>query len=104
MIGISPKFSFDVTNHNPPWMDNVEDEQLDARRRPRTPVIVSEPPPVPLMDPMQVLIDMGFIERFGEALCRTVLNQFPNNLERIVDELALYAARTDQINRHHDNL
>jgi hypothetical protein len=104
MIGVSPKFSFDVTNHNPPWMNDVEDEQLDARRRPRTPVLVSEPPPVTLMDTMQVLIDMGFVGRLGDALCRTVINQYPDDLERIVHELTLYAARTDQINRRHDNL
>jgi len=36
MINISPKFSFNVTNHNPPWMDDEEDELLEARRRPRT--------------------------------------------------------------------
>ncbi len=103
MIGVSQKFSFDVTQHNPPWMSEVEDDQLDARRRPRTPVQVSEPPPAPLMDIRQVITDMGFLERFGEALCRTVLDRYPNDLERIVHELTLYAARTDQLNRLHDN-
>jgi hypothetical protein len=103
MIGVSQKFSFDVTQHNPPWMSEVEDDQLDARRRPRTPVPVFEPPPVPLMDIRQVITDMGFLERFGEALCRTVLDRYPNDLERIVHELTLYAARTDQLNRFHDN-
>jgi hypothetical protein len=103
MIGVSSKFSFDVTSHNPPWMDEAEDEQTDVRRRPRTPVQVSEPPPAPLMDIRQVITDMGFLERFGEALCRTVLDRYPNDLERIVHELTLYAARTDQLNRLHDN-
>jgi hypothetical protein len=98
MIGISPKFSFDVTNHLPPWMTDLEDEEVDARRRPRTPVLVSEslPPPVLLMDTMQVLIDMGFVGRLGEALCRTVVNQYPDDLERIVHELTLYSARANQ--------
>lgn len=102
MIGVSPKFSFDVTNHNPPWMNEIEDEQLDARRRPRTPVPLSEPPPVPLIETMQVVIDMGFVDRFGEAFCRTVINRYPNDLERIVHELTLYAARTDELNRRLD--
>jgi hypothetical protein len=93
MIGVSPRFSFDVTDHNPPWQNDIEDEQLDSRRRPRTPVPMSEPLP-------QAIIDMGFVDRFGEAFCRSVVNQYPNDLERIVEELTLFSARTDQINLH----
>jgi hypothetical protein len=104
MIGISPKFSFDVTSHNPPWMNDFEDEQLEARRRLRTtaPVNVSEPPPVPLIDPMQVIIDMGFVGRFGEAFCRTFFDRYPNDLEKVVQELTLFSARTDEMNRAFD--
>jgi hypothetical protein len=99
MIGISSNFPFDVTSHNPPWMDEAEDNQLEVRRRPRTPVQVSEPPPALLIDPMQVIIDMGFVGRFGEAVCRSFIERFPNDVERVVVELTLYSARTDQMNR-----
>ena len=106
MIGVSQQFSFDVTHHNPPWMSEVEDEQLDGRRRPRTPVPVSvpvvEPPPVPLVNVWQVVTDMGFVQRYGEALCRTVIDRFPNGLPKLLDQLALYGARTDQLNRRLD--
>lgn len=106
MIGVSSKFSFDVTSHNPPWMGDAEDEQTDVRRRPRTPVQVSEPPPAPLTDPIawQVMIDMGFVGRFGEAVCRSFLERFPNDLEKVVAEVTLYSARTDQMNRAFDRL
>jgi hypothetical protein len=54
MIGVSSKFAFSVANHNPPWMDDEEDELLEARRRPRTHVPVSVPVSVPDVAPAPV--------------------------------------------------
>jgi hypothetical protein len=102
MINISPKFSFNVTNHNPPWMDDEEDELLEARRRPRTPVPVPVPVAVP-PDVWQVVTDMGFVQRYGEDICRTVIASLPNDLPLILNHLALYGARTDQLNRRLDD-
>jgi hypothetical protein len=50
------------------------------------------------------MIDMGFVGRFGEAVCRSFLERFPNDLEKVVAEVTLYSARTDQMNRAFDRL
>jgi hypothetical protein len=58
-------------------------------------------------DLWQVVTDMGFVQRFGVAFCRGIVGddgpRRQMDVEKILEQFALYAARTDQINRRIDD-
>ena len=89
VIGLDCQFDFDVSVHNPPWMNDLENTNLGSghHRRARTPVqpvLEAANPLAVLHRNMQILEDMGLCHRYGTVFCNFMLRRMENNLDNAI--------------------
>lgn len=94
VIGVDPNFDFDVAAADAPWMNALEDGVLSVHsRRSRTPVQPAAPAAAGrgvgerIEAAMTSLGDMGMLQRYGEELCRFMLDRYHGDVFRAVEDI-----------------
>lgn len=86
-----PKFDFDVSATNPPWMDANEDGALSVQSKRERKHERRAERAAKHEECLQNMQDMGFCDVYGQEWVKEVLLRCDNDLEKAIAELTQYA-------------